>query len=141
MRPRSFDRGKPDVGRVFAAIRTASMRPRSFDRGKSQRVLVPTLRNTASMRPRSFDRGKSTTTRGSVRWGIGFNEAAIIRSRKDQAIPIAAERCGDGFNEAAIIRSRKGTITRCRDLRPQASMRPRSFDRGKGQISKKPSFP
>jgi len=111
MRPRSFDRGKhcrrcQGNGILFVA----SMRPRSFDRGKQATFTGRTEICEASMRPRSFDRGKAERLRWQLCWAIGFNEAAIFRSRKELV----------GQDHGMLI---------------LASMRPRSFDRGKGLAS------
>ena len=63
-----------------------------------------------------------------------FNEAALFRTRKG-FLP-----CGDysdvhGFNEAALFRTRKAQIPSGQSMCSiKASMRPRSFERGKEDI-------
>ena len=136
-------------------IISASMRPRSFDRGKWLIFFDSRSDVIASMRPRSFDRGKGATGAWAAVATSGFNEAAIIRSRKashGSGLVLAAQSFNEaaiirsrkeietqkiearlpGFNEAAIIRSRKGLSAAPSTPRLlHASMRPRSFDRGK----------
>ena len=59
-----------------------------------------------------------------------FNEAAFLRTRK-----AAAWLCGRdgirGFNEAAFLRTRKGILDVPNSWNAPASMRPRSYERGK----------
>ncbi len=62
---------------------------------------------------------------------LGFNEAAIWKSRKCRKAPPHRDRSTSSFNEAAIWKSRK--FVGCRKLRLQAtvaSMRPRYGSRG-----------
>ena len=107
MGPRSFDRGKPDMGLAFRSLSTvlqwgrdlsiaesarswrdrldqitASMGPRSFDRGKQIGAVVIARIFHASMGPRSFDRGKRSSGASHQGFSPRFNGAAIFRSRK-----------------------------------------------------------
>jgi hypothetical protein len=85
----------------------------------------------ASMEPRSFDRGEVFAAHG----GGGcrnFNGAAAFRSRRasGKRDPSSSPRC---FNEAAVFRLRRAGLDDHARLRgQQASMRPRSFNRGEG---------
>ena len=106
------------------------MRPRSFDRGNggehSGIAANSTGFNEAAIFRSRKRRGPKTSRPASAR----FNEAAIFRSRK-HPVRRSAQRPESRFNEAAIFRSRKPDAVRFQDLRQfDASMRPRSFDRG-----------
>ena len=83
------------------------------------------------MRPRSFERGKSSSWSRATRTSTRFNEAALFRTRKVSPSPVFVPN-DPGFNEAALFRTRKGNSTDIHPIVKQtASMRPRSFERGK----------
>ena len=49
------------------------------------------------------------------RFRMGFNEAAINRSRKEVAMRNTADLIAYSFNEAAINRSRKDCVSACQE--------------------------
>ena len=61
---------------------------------------------------------------------VGFNEAALFRTRKELRRRTRQFKA-IGFNEAALFRTRKGRTRTTFDPHSTASMRPRSFERGK----------
>src|SRR5262245_6903407 len=96
----------PADERVFASAKRASMQPRSFNRGKV--AAANTLGTNA-------DR---------------FNAAAVFQPRKDVESCVLSH-LRYRFNAAAVFQPRRATEgCGCRGM-IQASMQPRSFNRGK----------
>ena len=113
------------------------MRPRSFERGKSPRIkrLVrhsPGFNEAALFRTRKGVRSRAQWQGGSQR----FNEAALFRTRKGSLPQPKQQRSPQRFNEAALFRTRKGHVApNLLAGHACASMRPRSFERGKVVIN------
>ena len=95
------------------------------------RVPLPAELHAASMGPRSFERGNLASLRWRRAHLPGFNGAALIRARKCHKNPQEDRPSYLRFNGAALIRARKW-IAALMDgyLKSQASMGPRSFERG-----------
>ncbi len=115
----------------------ASMGPRSSDRGNLDTILAMMRSSVASMGPRSFDRGNCQFTANTAADGSGFNGAAIFRPRKRVRFHASRPRFL-GFNGAAIFRPRKPHPPQMTQKpQRQASMGPRSFDRGNRNLMSK----
>ena len=84
------------------------------------------------MRPRSCDRGRDGGSKINRDCPLSFNEAAVLRPRKGPWRAVRAASRRHRFNEAAVLRPRKAyALKRRGTLIGDASMRPRSCDRGR----------
>ena len=162
MGPRSIDRGKSQTG-LRRSAPTQSFNGAAVDRPRkvAARTVSLALRCGASMGPRSIDRGKCLSAAVNAGALSGFNGAAVDRPRKGDAPWLERGRCLDRFNGAAVDRPRKVRSDPCQhsSLDPslqwgrgrstaeswrggtcqleawQASMGPRSIDRGKQTLA------
>ena len=110
------------------------MRPRSCDRGRGGTRGPRPEPVRASMRPRSCDRGRVALSHLWCRFIGRFNEAAVLRPRKERTNRKRSET-PRGFNEAAVLRPRKAQGRLRRSEGQSASMRPRSCDRGRHRLA------
>ena len=109
------------------------MRPRSFERGKFIYGYFYFFLNSFCFNEAAFFRTRKANAADSDNdaqsWR--FNEAAFFRTRK------GSTKCANcattkSFNEAAFFRTRKANKKQGKPpFKPRASMRPRSFERGK----------
>ena len=156
MEPRSFKRGNDAISLARRRAMKASMEPRSFKRGNTAERLRPQHteyvlqwshvhsnvetgeelarahhEKDASMEPHSFKRGNSFHASGlcslthTLQWSHVHSNVETSRSSTEN------KPTRKGFNGATFIQTWKQVkIKGFREIKPVASMEPRSFKRG-----------
>ncbi len=137
MEPRSFDRGKQRSATAGDTQITASMEPRSFDRGKDRFLYWQVVHVVASMEPRSFDRGKSKNDSAFLHdSGLQWSRDRLIAESQLRRLTKKATDALQWSRDRLIAESQANSSSTKYPRR--ASMEPRSFDRGKIWIARRP---
>jgi len=87
----------------------------------------------ASMEPRSLERGENVILGGVKPDGVSFNGAALVRARRAHW-PLSVCIAQAGFNGAALVRARRAGVPHKQAGNWQASMEPRSLERGEQEF-------
>ena len=131
MGPRSVERGKDSLLSFDDRFVRASMGPRSVERGKDRPLRIDSARSQASMGPRSVERGKrfdseNRTDGKTLQWG-----RVLLNAESRTAAAVTACRKSLQWGRV-LLNAERSMPPRFIPLAKNASMGPRSVERGKG---------